>query len=63
MEDAQKQLKLIRTMEKTHRKEEAASKSWLKYKTKPCPCCKRLIEKRGGCDHMKCRLYLIAKGF
>ena len=60
MEDVQK-LNLPRTMEKAHRKEEAASKNWLKYKTKPCPCCKRLIEKRGGCDHMKCKLYPIAK--
>ena len=49
-------------MEKAHRKEEAASKNWLKYKTKPCPCCKRLIEKRGGCDHMKCKLCAITKG-
>ena len=61
MEDA-KRLKLPRTMEKAHRKEEAASKNWLKYKTKPCPCCKRLIEKRGGCDHMKCKLCAIAMG-
>lgn len=28
--------------------------TWIKANTKPCPGCKKMIEKNHGCNHMKC---------
>ena len=36
-------------------KGEDDSANWMKINTKPCPKCKRPIEKNQGCNHMTCR--------
>ncbi|KAF3046711.1 hypothetical protein E8E11_007248 [Didymella keratinophila] len=43
-----------RKRRKAHRKEEEASKKYIKEKAKRCPGCKRPVEKINGCDHMTC---------
>lgn len=35
--------------------EEQMSLQTVQARTKPCPGCRRPIEKNGGCDHMKCK--------
>ncbi|KAJ6236378.1 e3 ubiquitin-protein ligase ari5-related [Anaeramoeba flamelloides] len=36
-------------------KDDSETFNWLMANTKPCPKCKNLIEKNGGCNHMTCR--------
>ena len=35
-------------------KDESENANWILVNTKPCPQCKRLIEKSHGCNHMRC---------
>lgn len=35
-------------------KDESENTNWILAKTKPCPKCKRPIEKNNGCNHMSC---------
>lgn len=35
--------------------QDSASRTYITHNTKPCPKCKRQIERNGGCDHMVCR--------
>ncbi|VYS54139.1 unnamed protein product [Arabidopsis thaliana] len=35
-------------------KDESENMNWILAKTKPCPKCKRPIEKNTGCNHMSC---------
>lgn len=35
-------------------KDESENQNWILVNTKPCPQCKRLIEKSHGCNHMRC---------
>ncbi|KAB2619918.1 exocyst complex component SEC3A [Pyrus ussuriensis x Pyrus communis] len=36
-------------------KDESENMNWILVNTKPCPQCKRPIEKNQGCNHMRCR--------
>ncbi|PON70170.1 E3 ubiquitin ligase RBR family [Parasponia andersonii] len=35
-------------------KDESENANWILVNTKPCPQCKRVIEKSHGCNHMRC---------
>lgn len=37
----------------------AASENYLKYHTKKCPSCGRVLVKDGGCNQMECKLYVL----
>eukprot|EP00933_Yihiella_yeosuensis_P074313 TRINITY_DN83204_c0_g1_i1.p1 TRINITY_DN83204_c0_g1~~TRINITY_DN83204_c0_g1_i1.p1 ORF type:complete len:651 (+),score=99.10 TRINITY_DN83204_c0_g1_i1:109-2061(+) len=34
---------------------ESATTDWLQANAKPCPRCKKMVEKNGGCNHVTCR--------
>ena len=39
----------------TKNKSESENMQWIMANTKPCPACKKPIEKNQGCNHMHCR--------